>query len=52
MVKEEKCNINDLKNIKYNKVNVLFFLSVSKVVIDLLFRGNLSRGYMSGGYMS
>ena len=31
MVKEEKLNINDLKNINYNKVNDLFCLSVSKV---------------------
>ena len=35
MVKEEKWNINDLKNINYNKVKDLFFLSVSKIVLDL-----------------
>ena len=31
MVKEEKWNINYLKNINYNKVHYLFFLSFSKV---------------------
>ena len=52
MVKVEKWNINDLKNINNNKVNDLFFLSASKVVLDLVVQGYLSRGYMSRGYMS
>ena len=60
MVKEEKLNINDLKNINYNKVNVLFFLSVSKVCARLICSGGICpggiclggkcpKGYMSWG---
>ena len=41
MVKEEKWNINDLKNINYNKENDLFFLSVSKVYARLLCSGGI-----------
>ena len=42
---EEKWNINDLKNINYNKVNNIFFLSVSKVCARLI----CSRGICPGG---
>ena len=47
MVMEEKWNINDLKNIEYNKVNDLFFLSVSKIVLDLF----VQRVYVQGIYV-
>ena len=63
MVKEEKWNICDLKNIIYNKVNDLFFLSVSKVCGSLICLGCICLGGICpggicpggkcpGGYMS
>ena len=53
MVKEEQCNINDLKNINYNKVNGLYFLSVSKVCARLIRSGGICpRGLCPRGYMS
>ena len=48
MVKEEKWNINDLKNINYNKVNDLFFLSVSKVCARFICSGR-GGGICPGG---
>ena len=43
IVKEETWNINDLKNINYNKVNELFFLSVlQRFVLELPFLGCVS----------
>ena len=44
MVKEEKWNINYLKNINYNKVNDIFFLSVSKVCARLICSGSICPG--------
>ena len=42
--------IYDLKNINYNKVNNLFFLSVSKVCASLICSGGMSRvGICPGG---
>ena len=41
MVKEEQWNINDLKNINYNKVNDLFFPLVSKVCARLICSGGI-----------
>ena len=63
LVKEEKWNINDLKNINYSKVNDLFFISVSKVCARLICSGDNCPGVSvlggicpgvkgPGGYMS
>ena len=68
MVKEEKWNINDLKNINYNKVNDFLFFQFRSLVLDLFVQvvsvqgvyvwgvyilgGKYPGGYMSGGYMS
>ena len=41
MVKEEQWNINDLKNIYYNKVNDIFFPLVSKVCARLICSGGI-----------
>ena len=58
MVKQEKWNINDLKNINYNKVNDLFFLSVLKVCARVICSGGICPGgkcpggKCPGGFMS
>ena len=49
MVKGKKWNRYDLKNINYNKMNNLFFLSVSKVYASLTYSGISPVGYMSRG---
>ena len=50
MVKVQKWNINDLKNISYNQVNDLLFLSVSKVCARLIGSGDICPGvYVLGG---
>ena len=63
MVQEEKWNVYYLKNINYNKVIDLFFLSISKVCANLICSGGIwgicpggicpggmcPRGYMSRG---
>ena len=59
MVKEEKWNINDLKNINYKKVNDIFFLSFflsffqfQRFVLDLFVQGVSVQGVYVRGYMS
>ena len=49
IVKEEKWNRYDLKNINYNKVNNIFFISVPKVCASLICSGFIHPGGICPG---